>query len=114
MRELTRIEQGLLELGLEDWIPLPQIEEMPEVRRVVEEGRAFEQVSTALVELLSLGRIQVWSGYWQDEPTRVDPGRATKLLRDRRRYSYDEEAAHDLERVYYVNVENVRNHPAEP
>lgn len=108
MTELTTLQRSRLELGLEDLIPLPQIEGMPEVRGAVDSDRAFEQLSEALLELLRRGRIQVWAGPWQEEPRRVMTESAERLLRDHRRYSYEQESTSGLERVYFVNVENIR------
>lgn len=61
------------------------------------------------VELLMMERIEVWSGPWQEEPVRAGLDQAKLLLQDERRYSYEAEAAHRLERVYFVNVENMRD-----
>lgn len=114
MNKLTPLQRGLLELGLEDWIPLAQIRGMSEVRDVMDDERAFEELSPALLDLLERGLIQVWSGYWDDEPEKVEPTRARRLLMDERNYSYDEEAAHGRPRVYFVNVDNVVEAPGRP
>ena len=101
----TPLHEALLELGLEDWIPLPEIVATPEVRSVVDSDRATELVSLALVDLLRQGRIQVWAGRWPDEPTLVSDDLAEAMLLDGRRYAGDAVASGD-ERVYFVNVEN--------
>ncbi|CAN5251010.1 hypothetical protein BH11ACT1_BH11ACT1_06920 [soil metagenome] len=105
MTRTTPLYEALLELGLEDWIPLPEIVATPEVRSVVDCDRATEMVSLALVDLLRQGRIQVWAGRWPDEPTLVSDDLAEAMLLDGRRYAFDTEASGD-ERVYFVNVEN--------
>ena len=105
MSDLTPLHEALLELGLEDLIPLPEVFHTPEVRPLVEGGPAVRLVSRALLDLLARGRIQVWSGQWWEDPhlaSRVD---AEKLLLDERRYSFDLEQT-GLERVYFVNVAN--------
>ena len=101
----TPLHEALLELGLEDWIPLPEIVATPEVRSVVDSDRATELVSLALVDLLRQGRIQVWAGRWPDEPTLVSDDLAEAMLLDGRRYAFDAVASGD-ERVYFVNVED--------
>lgn len=107
MTDLTPLHEALLELGLEDLIPLPEIRATPEVRDLGEGYQSFEKVYTALVDLLRAGRIQVWAGHWPDEPALVSNDVAETILRDERRYSFDAEAD-GLERVYFTNVENLR------
>lgn len=107
MTDLTQLHEVLLELGLEDQIPLPEIAGTQEVRDL-DATCDFEDISSALVDLLRAGRIQVWSGRWPDEPVVVSDSLAEALLRDVRRYSFDAEASDDLERVYFSNVENIR------
>ena len=105
MTRTTPLYEALLELGLEDWIPLSEVVATPEVRSVVDSDRATEMVSLALVDLLRQGRIQVWAGRWPDEPTLVSDDLAEAMLLDGRRYAFDAVASGD-ERVYFVNVEN--------
>jgi hypothetical protein len=107
MTDLTPLQEALLGLGLEDWIPLPEIRATSEVRDLTEDEQGIDEVSRALVDLLRYGRIQVWSGRWPDEPRLVSADLAEAMLRDERRYSFDAEAS-GLERVYFVNVENFR------
>lgn len=107
MTDLTPLHEALLELGLEDLIPLPEIRTTPEVRDLAEGYQFFEKVSTALVDLLRADRIQVWAGHWPDEPTLVSNDVAETILRDERRYLFDAEAD-GPERVYFTNVENLR------
>lgn len=107
MTDLTPLHEALLELGLEDLIPLPEIRATSEVRVLGEEYQDLEKISTALVDLLRAGRIQVWGGHWPAEPTLVSDEVAEPILRDERRYSFDAEAD-GLERVYFTNVENLR------
>jgi hypothetical protein len=110
MIELTALHIVLLDLGLEDWIPLPEA-----VEDALHEGRVgvgdSACVSNALVELLREGLIEVWSGSPSAaEPSPVSPALAEAMLLDLPRYTWRSKA--DLhERVYYVNVKNFRTHP---
>jgi hypothetical protein len=107
MTEVTPLHEALLELGREDLIPLPEICATAEVRCLGKGSQDLEKISTALVDLLRAGRIQVWGGRWPDEPTFISDELAETILRDERRYSLDTEAD-GLERVYFSNVENLR------
>ena len=107
MTDLTPLHEALLELGLEDWIPLPEILETPEVRPLVEGGAAVILVSRALVDLLARDRIQVWFGRWSDDPSPAPRALAEELLLDERRYTFGAEET-GLDRVYFVNVANFR------
>jgi hypothetical protein len=107
MTSLTPLHEALLELGLEDQIPLPEIATTQEVR-ALDGVNQFPEISSALVDLLRAGRIDVWSGRWPDEPVVVSDDLAETLLRDQRRYSFEAEAADEVERVYFSNVENIR------
>jgi hypothetical protein len=93
MTSLTPLRDALLELGLEDLIPLPEILATPEVYELSEEYRHTEKVSEALIELLPEMRIQVWEGFWYEEPKRISGEPAEAVLGDMRRYSFDAEAA---------------------
>jgi hypothetical protein len=104
MSEATDLRQALLDLGLEDLIPLPEI--LTE-EQISSEGAAVEDISTALIGLLREGRIQIWSGHWSQEPEVVDPATAEELLRVDEQYTFNSPADQRL-RVYYVNVDNIR------
>ena len=105
--QLAPLHVALLELGLEDMIPLPEAVTMPEVLDCTPRSEVVKNVSTALVDLLHLGLIQIWSGHWADEPTLMSTDLTEPALRDECRYSFAAEA-NGLDRVYYVNVENLR------
>ncbi|PKQ26193.1 MAG: hypothetical protein CVT64_06950 [Actinobacteria bacterium HGW-Actinobacteria-4] len=107
MTKMTRVKQALLELGLEDFIPLAEAVFDPEVLAEIRKGRPVDTISLALVDLLRNELIQVWTGHWQDEPTLVGREIAESLLLDEDRYSFDTEVD-GRERVYYVNVKNIR------
>jgi hypothetical protein len=104
MSQPTDLRQALLDLGLEDLIPLPEILTEEEIRN---EGAAVEDISTALIRLLREGRIQIWSGHWSQDPEVVDPATAEELLRVDEQYTFNSPADQRL-RVYYANVDNIR------
>lgn len=106
MTTLTRLQDALLDLGLEDLIPLPEPLTTPEVREAVGGEPTSAQLADALVHLLRLGLISVWAGHWQGKPRRVNRRSAERLLGDLRHYSFGNEAD-GSERVYFANVENV-------
>src|SRR3712207_5456097 len=103
MTDPMRLRQALLDLGLEDLIPLPEIAGADEIREILEPGRVAE-LATALVDLLHEGRIQVWSGHWSKDPEVVDPHTAEKLLGVEEQYEFNSSADLRL-RLYYANVE---------
>lgn len=109
MNVAMSLRQALLDLGLEDLIPLPEIPTDEDIRKVLE-PRTVEDLGTALIGLLREGRIQVWSGHWSQDPEVVDPTTAERLLRDEEQYEFNSPT--DLQqRVYYVNVDNIRIDP---
>jgi hypothetical protein len=100
------LRQALLELGLEDLIPLPEVPTAEEIRQVLAR-EPVEDLATTLITLLREGRIQVWSGHWSQDPEVVDAETAERLLSVQEQYEFNSPADQRL-RVYYVNVENVR------
>jgi hypothetical protein len=107
MTDLTPLRDALLELGLEDLIPLPQILTTLEVRELGEIYQHSEKISAALIELSREGRIQVWAGFWDEEPAHITGELAETSLGDARSYSYDAESD-GRKRVYFANVDNIR------
>jgi hypothetical protein len=103
----TRLHDVLLDLGLEDFIPLPEAVADPEVLRAIGSEPPVAAVACALVDLARKGLVQLWAGRWPNETTRVDPKTAEALLRDERSYSFDGDPD-GCGRVYYVNVDNYR------
>jgi hypothetical protein len=101
-----RLRQALLDLGLEDLIPLPEIPTAEEIREVLG-GGTVEDLAAVLIELLRERQIQVWSGHWSRDPEVVDPVNAERLLRVEEQYEFNSSADQRL-RVYYVNVDNLR------
>ncbi|MCA4135318.1 hypothetical protein [Arthrobacter sp. M4] len=106
MSEQTDLREALLDLGLEDLIPLPEITTAEEIRSV-REGATVADLSAALIGLLREGLIQIWSGHWSQDPEVVDPVTAEDLLRVPEQYTFNSPADQRM-RVYYVNVDNVR------
>lgn len=107
MTEMMQLQEALLELGLEDFIPLPEAIAAPEVLAAISSDRPVDAVARALVDLLRKDLVQVWTGHWRAEPTLASRKKAEVLLLDEQRYSFDAEVD-GRERVYYVNVENYR------
>ncbi len=113
MSNSTKLQQALLDLGLEDLIALPEIRAAEEIARVLEHGPA-ENLAAALIDLLRQRRIQVWSGHWSQDPEPMDPAIAEDLLKVEGHYEFNSPADQRL-RVYYVNLENLRtaeDHPS--
>lgn len=103
------LRQAILDLGLEDDIPLWQIKDTCRAADLIVDGTAgIELLASALLDLARKDQIRILVGRWNDsEPRYVDVDEAERLLADTRRYTSAEEIAHDLERVYYVNVDNI-------
>jgi hypothetical protein len=101
----VELRKALLDLGLEDDIPLWEAVGSAEVRKAVGEGDPIPAVSTILAALARDGAIFVYHGIWSSEPD--DPvgiDEAIALVQDRRYYNADTEP--NDERVWFVNVGN--------
>jgi len=107
MTRMTRLHEALLELGLEDLIPLPEAASAPEVLAAIGGSRPPEAIARALLDLLSWNLVQVWTGHWQAEPMLATREAAETLLVDEEKYAFGAEGDRG-ERVYYVNVANYR------
>ena len=103
------LRREILELGLEDDVPLWELADVCRAAGLIDEGPAgLDALARLLAGLARQGEIQVLVGAWRDpEPRHAGPDQADCLLADRRHYSSAEEAAHGLERVYYVNADNI-------
>ena len=67
-----------------------------------------ESLVGALLALARKDEIRILVGRWDDpEPQYADRDEVETLLADARRYSSADETDLDLERVYYVSVDNV-------
>lgn len=103
------LRQAVLDLGLEDHIPLWEVASDCEAAGLLPRGRdGVETLAALLLELATEDKVRILTGHWDDpEPRYVSVDEAAGLLTDARYYSSDEEMAHDLTRVYYVNVDNI-------
>ena len=98
----------LLDLGLEDLIPLPEAATQPELIDALDEGdEAWKVLARILLELVRERRVALFKGRWDDnDPPQLTEAEALALLPDTRWYSYRLDDPEE-ERVYYVNVENL-------
>ena len=105
------LREEILDLGLEDVIPLWEIADLCRADDLIAQGTAGTQVlARAILMLAREGAIRVLVGHWTEhEPRFAVSAEHELLLMDTRRYSSAEEAAHDLDRVYYVNVDNLKD-----
>lgn len=112
MSSRTQLGKTILSEGLQDLIPLPEIAETVRVQRLVAPESVIPAVSSALIALLEEGLIQVRAGHWEEEPDVLDSAAARELLVDEGHYEWNS-AADLVRRVYYVNVQNIRNNEAD-
>jgi hypothetical protein len=105
----VELERALLDLGLEDLIPLPEAVDAVEVRDAMGGDPSWLLVAQALRALLVAGKVRVYRGRWDDdEPVALDDHDALALLEHRGWYSWkDEDGQYTQERVSYVNVDNL-------
>ena len=112
--EADELRQTVLDLGQEGLIPLWEAGQAFGVARVnapeqesAQEAR-LELLAGTLADLAQSRIIRVFVGPWEDDdPREVTDDEALLLLRDRRRYVVEQELADDLDRVYFVNIENL-------
>lgn len=102
---MSRLKDALLELGMEDVIPLPEILGSAEIESAPD-FKTLDDVISALVALLRTNRIRVWSGTWPDEPCPVTDAVGGELVRRKGQYQFNSVEDERL-RVYFVNVANV-------
>jgi hypothetical protein len=107
----TEMRQVILDLLLEDLIPLWEIADACRGEgsgSSADESERLSALSETLVNLFRSGHIRVFVGPWQqNDPAEAEPVQSEALLRDLRRYSVVAEQREDLDRVYYVNDENL-------
>lgn len=101
-------KRALLALGLEDWIPIPEAVNTPEVREAVRQEDAAPTIRAALTELVSDGQVRVYRGRWDADPAALPTPEALDRLREDRWYSFHP-VDPDAERLYFVNVENIHD-----
>jgi hypothetical protein len=100
----------VLEMGLEDWIPLPEAVATAELRQAVSADRdAWVAVSDALKDLVLEGRVRLYRGRWDDDdPRELSEGEALKVLGEEHWYAFHTEDPEE-ERVWFVNAQNIRD-----
>jgi hypothetical protein len=98
--------KAILEEGLEDLIPLPEITATVRANGLCTPDEAAAEVSAALIALVREGLVQVWSGHWSAEPVALNPAAALEALANPDAYHFDSPTDSDR-RVYYVNVDNL-------
>lgn len=101
----SSLKDALLELGMEDVIPLPEILGSAEIESAPD-FKTLDDVISALVALLRSNQVRVWSGTWPDEPCPVTDAVGEKLVRRKGQYQFNSVEDERL-RVYFVNVANV-------
>lgn len=103
------VQRVVLALGLEDDIPLWEVADDCRAYGVTAPGMAgLEVLAAVLIGLARKDQIRIRVGLWNDpQPRDVNIAEAEPLLLDWRRYSSAEEIANKLERVYYVNADNI-------
>jgi hypothetical protein len=101
------VRDALLELGLEDWTPIPEAMTSPEVKEAAGTPVPIRVVADALRTLLSEGKLLVYRGRWDAEPDRVPLSEALLLLQDEYWYTFHIDDPGEV-RLYFVNVDNVR------
>lgn len=103
------LRREVLDLGLEDDIPLWEIADTCRAAGLIADGPVgVEVLAEVLLDLVRKDEIRILVGRWDDPELRyADREEAENVLADARRYSSAEEIANELERVYYVNVDNI-------
>jgi hypothetical protein len=111
--ESQELRQALLDLGQEDLIPVWEAAMTCGVagpHALADESERHERLDALIDTLADLARsrlVRVFVGPWENDPREVADDEALVLLRDRSRYVVEQELADDLDRVYFVNVENL-------
>jgi hypothetical protein len=104
----SQVRSALLDLGLEDWIPLPEAVSEPEVLEAVGAHSPVAAIAAALTELLREDRIRLYRGRWDAELQPVATEEGLKLLTDEKWYRFRLDEPNE-ERLYFVNVDNIRD-----
>jgi len=102
----AQLRNALLDLGLEDWIPIPEAVASSEVREAVGDGSVVEAVSQALRVLVREGRVRLYRGHWNEESDPVPLAEGLELLNDPKWYRFRLDEPGE-ERLYFVNADNV-------
>jgi hypothetical protein len=104
----SQLHRELLDLGLEDRIPLPEAVAAPEVQAAVGQHDSVGAIRLALGDLLRAGQVRLLRGHWRVEPHMVTTEEGLALLEDPAWYGFRTEDPWE-ERLYFVNVENLRD-----
>jgi hypothetical protein len=108
MDESGTVRSILLDLGLEDLIPLPEAITAPELSEVAGARDLVDVISRALGTLAREDRIRLFRGRWNTEPQRVPVEEGLRLLEDSAWYRFRADDP-DEERLYFINVDNLRD-----
>ena len=103
---IERVSAALLDLGLEDWIPIPEAVGDPVVAEATLGEDPSELVADALAALVAEDRVRLYRGRWDEDPAAVPAAEALELLRDPRWYSFRVDDPNE-ERLFFVNVRNI-------
>lgn len=103
----TPLERCILDEGLEDLIPLPEIVHTVEMLGLSPSSSVVSEVAAAIGTLVRQGRIQIWAGQWPAEPEFVPEVLAESLVKDPGQYQFNSRSDRS-QRVYYVNVTNLQ------
>jgi hypothetical protein len=103
------LREAILELGLEDLIPLPEaITAVEVVGATSGDPEVWRSLSEVLKDLVGEHRVQIFRGRWNDDnPATLPDNEALEVLGEERWYAFHTEDP-DEERIYFVNVENIR------
>jgi len=98
------VRTALLDLGPEDWIPLPEAVADPEVVAEASGEDLAKAVANALSELVAEGKVFVYRGRWDsNDPEHVQSEHALQLLREPEWFNFHVEDP-DEPRLYFANV----------
>jgi len=110
--DMAAVKEAVLELGLEDWIPLPEAVASVELRATHPDRATWLVLAEALEALLVDERIRLYRGRWDDDdPRELSEVEAVEVLHQKRWYSFHIDDPEE-ERVSFVNVENIRGSQA--
>lgn len=101
--ELKRV---LLDLGMEDLIPIPEAAADPAVLAAIDGDDTEAALRTVLGTLIASGQLVAYKGRWDDDPDPVERSTAVTLLDDTRWYRFRIDDP-DEERLYFINVDNL-------
>jgi hypothetical protein len=107
MGDSDTVRSILLDLGLEDLIPLPEATAAPELLEIAREKDLVSVISSALGELVREDRIRLFRGRWNATPQPVPVEEGLKLLQNSAWYHFRTDEP-DEERLYFVNINNLR------